>query len=61
MSHEEYWIPNLWRSFQDCQFVEDEGEVLVVAKFLFLMFIAPIGQILFYKDKNGEALYDVTE
>ncbi|PPQ65433.1 hypothetical protein CVT26_000085 [Gymnopilus dilepis] len=43
LSHEEYWIPNLWRSFMDCQFVEDEGD------------------ILFYKDKNGEALYDVTE
>ena len=28
LSHEEYWIPNLWRSFMDCQFVEDEGKLV---------------------------------
>ncbi|KAF8886618.1 fatty acid desaturase-domain-containing protein [Gymnopilus junonius] len=39
--HERYWIPNLLHSFQSCQFVEDEG------------------QILFYKDKNGEAAVEV--
>ena len=25
LTHQQYWIPNLWHNFQQCQFIEDEG------------------------------------
>jgi len=28
LSHEEYWIPNLWNNFHNCLFIEDEGNGL---------------------------------
>ncbi|KAF9556707.1 hypothetical protein CPC08DRAFT_765085 [Agrocybe pediades] len=41
LSHEEYWLSNLWKSFGRCLFVEDEGDVV------------------FFKDKDGEAVYEL--
>jgi hypothetical protein len=56
-SSKENAFVSLWRTYNACQFVEDEGELSIHAM-VSLYFVDAIfaGDILFYKGKDGKAV-----